>query len=308
MVLEKEVENEIINCYMNYSYKELSKRLNVSIRTIQYIITKYDLPKKIKEKTKWTKDKLSFLRENYHLGSEYCSENLKIPKQSIRSKASELKLKRGFKTNDILLDTTNKYSCYMLGYLWADGSVFKNNHNKVTSIMISKEDYLDIKEIFDVFGDWYTKDMSKYKKKEHHKDLMLIKTTNPRIFNFLEKHDFCIKSHVSPEKILSKINNHHYFWRGFLDGDGYIKHIKDSNSYGVIFSSTFNYDWSSLETYCEKNSLNYNKYKYTQKSGKNSLFCIQRKKDMLDFLNLIYQDFFGLERKYLTYLNFRANF
>lgn len=305
-MIKKEIVNYIKENYMLKSHNQLSIDLDVSLRTISYVIEKENLPRKINKSIDWNDNKIKLLKENYHRGTKYCSEILNFTEQQIRTKASKLKLKRGYKTNNLLLDLENKYSIYLLGYLWADGSICINNHNKVTQIMISKEDYLNIKYIFDMFGEWNITDMSKYKKKEHYKDLVLIKTTNPDIYDFLKKMDFENKSFVSPQKLLSKISNTHYFWRGFLDGDGCIKFSETKKYYSVVFSSTIDYNWISLSKYCDNFDINFNVYKQILKDGSSSIFCVQRKLDINTLLNNIYKDNFGLERKYNKFIEFKT--
>ncbi len=138
-------------------------------------------------------------------------------------------------------------------------------------------------------------------------------TNNKRIYNFLKKHDYHLKSYMSPDKILSKIPKElkYYFYRGLIDGDGCFYINIKNKLYQFSITSSYEQDWGFMINLCNELDIKYNIKlidrinKRTGKENKSSQFRITNKKGIKKIGEYIYQDYdnIGLKRKYDKYLN-----
>jgi hypothetical protein len=183
---------------------------------------------------------------------------------------------------------------YLLGFIWADGYVKKHKDDgkkrgHIIQLSIAEEGYLDIKHIFDAVGHWYTWNKGK-KKKAHHKQIVLIRTKNKFLHQFLVECDFCDKSIVGADKILEKIPNelHYLFYRGLFDGDG-CWHIGE-NHRSCTFAGHSQHDWGYLAHQLDdlklKHSIRVNKIG----DGGSSYVDIKDRWGMIKFGRYLYQD------------------
>lgn len=299
-----------------------------SIKSIYNIARKL----KIKRDLLWNDEDIQFLKSNYNeFGAIYCAEKLNKNPKNVRQKASKLNLKVGkkqisksrsesllnfqknksnndFKVNvEHFKDIKTKEIAYFLGYFWADGYVNKkksNNHNRAISLNIAKEDADAIKPILDSIGDWNYYHVDK--RTEKHKDMTYISTCNYRISDFLTEHDFTEKSSVSADKIISKIpiELRPLFFRGLIDGDGYVRFDPKYYSRLITITSTIEQDWSYMEDVMKSLNIKYAIYKHTGKKGAYSIISVNGD-NALKFGNYLYhsyeEDKIGLPRKYLKY-------
>ena len=187
---------------------------------------------------------------------------------------------------------------YLLGFLWADGSVAKDRNRITFSINI--DDGKALKNTFLSTGDWTISENYNVRKNEN--PLMIFRITNHLFREFLIDNDYISKSWFSACKILSKIPEHlqHYWWRGLIDGDGNI------HQNCIRIHSGYNQDWTYIKTLSNKLNLTYridkvftiNKNK--KHEGGSSINFI--KKSSLIFGNYIYKDRekdkIGLDRKF----------
>jgi intein/homing endonuclease len=108
---------------------------------------------------------------------------------------------------------------YILGFIWADGNLYKDSIN----ISIKQTDFDNISSIFNQVGNWgYHTRERQSKQTDKTYITTKISINDKKLANFLLKNDFNIKSHTSPNKILSIIPNElkNHFYRGYIDGDG----------------------------------------------------------------------------------------
>lgn len=268
--------------------------------------------KKIKD------DELKFVQENAPMyGIKYCSEKLNRPFATIVYMLKKMKIKpkkAGFeyKINlDDFLNITKKEVAYFLGFLWADGSL--QSSQSIISLEVVKTDGENLEHILSSLGNFKITTRQRFKNgQKFGNEQMRFRMINKELSSFLLSMDFEEKSFVSPFKILNKIpeNLRHYFWRGFLDGDGCIFISNKIKKWGAIlnFWGTINQDWSNLMELCEKMNVFYKIKKYERKkaNGKihsSSTFYINRKADLMIFLDYIYKgDKIGLERKRNKYM------
>ncbi len=182
---------------------------------------------------------------------------------------------------------------YVLGLLWADGHLSNDKNHRGISISLIKEDFVKIMWIFDKIGAWSKRDKFPKLNGKFTKPALVVSSYGKPITNYLLSKDYKEKSYKSPDKILSTIPEHlkHYFIRGYLDGDGCI----GLHSYNLIFTSTYEQDWSFLPKY-------FRIKRRIGKKGKNSSAEVTNKVDFLTYCSYIYHgaenDGIYLPRKY----------
>jgi hypothetical protein len=226
---------------------------------------------------------------------------------------SKYKLKKIIKDNGILLKEkekkvnfsnfnpiNKKEVAYFLGFLWSDGSIYKNE----ISIEIKSNDEEDLLSVLNKFGIW---NISRRIRNNKYK-LTNIRTNNKDISSFLIENDYKDKSIKSPFKILNLINDElkPYFFRGLIDGDGCFCSKKNRSYFSI--TNNINQDWNSIFSLFDNLNI---KYKYNiieRKSGNYSDVVISSKKEITKLGNYIYGknfDNIGFFRKYNTYLEIK---
>lgn len=267
-------------------------------------------------KEMWSDNDLKFLNNNYaKYGVNYCAEKLKVNRRRIISKANSLGLKTDIiiksenknklKVNyDLFNNNFTKESVYILGLLWADGHVRKEN--KTTSISCVESDINEVIPIFLKTGDWMiSNSIKKYFNNNEVKTQKKISTTTWGLFNILKKYGFLNKSIGCPINFLNKIpdNLKNYWFRGFLDGDGCIRLGKKYGS-SIVFSGPYNQNWLFLENLCNELKIHFLIDRRIVKLGGHSYFTIYRKNDVKILGDYLYSNYdnIGFSRKYKKYL------
>lgn len=272
-----------------------------------------------KKNLSWTPELIEFIKTNYPLeGSVGCSSKLKISIQQIQDIVKFYKIKMPKKNRILLINKrindTKKYkiytekflspsdpqTCYILGLLWADGSIRGANDNSVR-LTLKQEDGENVIPIIKTTGNWSIK---KVQYKIHRNPVICFRCCDKIFHHFLVIHDYYEKSYKSAEKIISIIPEdfRHYWWRGYFDGDGTL----NKNNYGISITSTFNQDWSFLNLL--PSNVSY-KIKQYQRSVGGKIQSYSRavmwgRENVLTFLNYIYAGpRFGINRKYTRYQN-----
>jgi hypothetical protein len=214
--------------------------------------------------------------------------------------------------NHIDINIDDKYFCYILGLIWADGTVSLGDGNRVSIKMV--ED--DVNNIYDIlFRIYKWKTQVDIPKNDIWKKSVRLSVTDKRFKSFLIDNDYVEKSQKSPTKILSKIPkyNQKYFLRGLFDGDGcfFYKRYKNGAVCRIAsITSSYEQDWS-----CLTKMLIYINCKFTirkvinnkDKNHKSSVLTISRS-DIIRFGNYLYEDNFGLKRKYDKYLEIKNSY
>jgi hypothetical protein len=201
-------------------------------------------------------------------------------------------------------ENLTKESSYILGLLWADGHLMKKS--KLTSINMSADDILEIKDIFLKTGNWrISPPFKKFFNNKEVKSQIKISSTTWGLYYILEKYNYLQKSSVSPDYLLNNMpqNLKKYWFRGYLDGDGCIR-FKDKKYMSIVFAGPYNQNWNFLINLCKSLDIKFYIKKYEVKLGGYSQFVIYRKNDVRAFCNYIYEDFndMGLKRKYEKFL------
>lgn len=207
--------------------------------------------------------------------------------------------------------TTNEVA-YVLGFLWADGSIYHKDYQYRIEIEIAKSDADVLYNTFFCLGKW---NIQTRRRKRAKQASVKFGCNNRFLYQFLRDMEYDNKSVKSPTKILSRIPTklHHYFWRGYLDGDGCIYLTKKNgrvNGIRVNFWGTYQQDWTDLRLLCTSLGVNVTTYKYDRivrgKHQKSSSLYILGKDGRKTFLNYIFQgEPIGLTRKMLKYHLFR---
>lgn len=194
---------------------------------------------------------------------------------------------------------------YFLGFLWADGYIAKNTNS--IEINILESDFTVLSPTFSVVAEW------NIFHKQRRRDGKLFGSPQikaqralPLLKTFLLEHGYNQKSGGSPFQILSTIPKslHHYWWRGYFDGDGSLA-ISKNGCRNLAFWSVFNQDWNDLIKLMKTLGATYTIYFYDRKCGKSSALTSTRKESILKFGNYIYPNLeydFGLRRKFDKFL------
>jgi hypothetical protein len=198
---------------------------------------------------------------------------------------------------------------YLLGIFYADGCIRNTSRSKNTMSLTSKtSDAITIYDSIMKTGKWKF-----YSYKRATGSVSYFKLNSRKLITFLRENDYEEKSTRSADKILSKIPAHlrSYWFRGFLDGDGFIRSRAGSGC-ELGFAGDIRQDWHFMEELCKQLNIEYKiiKQEYKTKTGKiyrGSTFSIYNTINSLTILNYIYQnrdaDKIGLYRKYEKYLS-----
>jgi hypothetical protein len=294
-----------------------------------------NLKLKAKKNNSFTDDELKFLIKNYSSrGVEFCSNYLGRTKEAVCGKAHDLNLfvnsdvksqniskKRkinNYKKYDVnnIINISNKHVAYFLGYLWADGNL-NNTNSHLTSINLIKDDAEFLYNIIISFSSGWTmgREVKRFWKNDageikQAKNQRTIRSYSQELYLFLSENDYENKSNINFNKIWTKIpdNLKIYFILGLFDGDGHFNYQLRNKKYHsgeFVISGSYDYDWTVLEDFCNKNNIEYSIYRLDVKLGQVSRFIVRKKKSLIKLFNLFYSnDFHGLKRKYLKFLKY----
>jgi hypothetical protein len=210
------------------------------------------------------------------------------------------------------LTSINEELSYILGLLWADGTIYKNAIN----VELKKEDMLALLPTFESIGSWNYYERQRVKKGLPFGSVQSqLNTSNKHLVNFLISMDYKNKT-VGPRKILQHIGDQYEtcFWHGFFDGDGCLYIGNGANkSITLQFWSGIDQDWSPLTTFLQKHDTSYKIWKYERQkpSGvvhRSSCLGVKNTNSIRNILSLFYdKESKGLVRKYDKYLKLVEN-
>lgn len=166
----------------------------------------------------------------------------------IASKGQHFPWETDFK---ILSDLSNPKVCYLLGLLWADGSVAKERNRITLSTTGPDTEFLD--NLFIGLGSWNKNHKATARKKAHWLEQYHYNISNPFYKDWLANYGYMGKSLGSPEKIIEAIpEKNRYLWLlGFFDGDGSI--TKDGSL--IDLAGNYYLDWSYLSNFLHFNNI-----------------------------------------------------
>lgn len=207
------------------------------------------------------------------------------------------------------LDVKMPEVAYFLGYMWADGYVRKTKSGVYALILaILKKDYLMIKHSLKKLGKWRVYEFTNRTGNVNSN----IQTANIPLVKWLLEKDYGQKSFVPPTKILNHIPKelHHYFWRGYMDGDGHFR-IR-GGVYHFSFSARYDYDWSRHVRCLNSLRIKHHISKTIQDAGRASNVVCSNMKGTYTFGSYLYKnreiDKIGLDRKYNKWLECKKRF
>jgi hypothetical protein len=278
-----------------------------------------------------TQNEIELLKDNYpKFGSGYCMKLLNISKNRLfgltqklglkllpetRSRISSEKNFNPLKKQKVnpaqFISPTNPLICYILGLLWADGTInfidTEIKHKNTVSLATTFPDSIYFKSLFLQTGDWGIWEGSGFKKTW--KPRCNIYTNNHFLAKFLYENDYKSKSFKSADKILSIIPEQlqKYFFLGVTDGDGCFIFHRQSSHYTYQISSGYDQDWNYFINLCKKLQIEYSIHRAISRRGHKSssfvIYGIYNVKKIGEYLYSSYkEDNIGLFRKYEKYL------
>jgi hypothetical protein len=205
--------------------------------------------------------------------------------------------------NNINIDFENKYFCYILGLLWGDGYISKDGKDGRVSVTMISEDLDTLVPLFNKIGKWRVNK----RVRKGNKEQLTIRVSDKSFYELLLTLDYDKKSKTSPNKVveLLPINNIKYFLRGFFDADGcfYI----NSNTRQCIITSNYHQNWDFISKLYEYKGWKYSIGRHHYKNGSSSFIRITNK-SIIEFGEYIYDDFFGLNRKYIKFVKIKESY
>lgn len=273
---------------------------------------------------------LEFIKNNYSIhGTKYCAEALGFTREQIKGKASqlgcklpkELKEKQKIETRsenrnktlskidfDSIIDLSDPYILYLLGYIWADGSVTGNKKykNKYVTLAIAEEDGNELLPIINklkINKDWTN---HSYPQKNNWKTIMNISNFDWIFAEYLRRLGFCDKSSEPPTKLFSIIGDAYkkFFILGFFDGDGSVSVAGggEPTRISVCFAGPANQNWDFIIEFMNSIDIDCRISIDSRGKGSTSLVSIRKRKDCYKFLKFLYQERdtlkLGLSRKF----------
>ena len=200
----------------------------------------------------------------------------------------------------------NAEKAYTLGFLWGDAHIrsykiksgISNIHH--TQLEIVRKDLDQIKDYFNVWGNWYLN----YRSRKNRQEQGILTNFNGEFGWFLTVNNYLIKSKSEPTKILSIIPQDlkHYWWRGFIDADGcfYCKDI----AFQFSMAGSYGQSWEEFVSLLK--ALGIEKYQIQQrihKKSKSSAIRMSNRKNIIILGDYIYSgETLGLKRKYDKFL------
>ncbi len=195
---------------------------------------------------------------------------------------------------------------YLLGFIWADGTVYQPNGG--ITIACVKEDMDTLEKVFDKIGLWRKTSLQFGKRRLQR----VFRTYNRTLCNWFVSMGYKEKSIRDCNLILKHIpkNLHYMFFRGYFDGDGCI-YINKSGNAGVSVAGSYSQDWSSFIELGKELNITFSILRRKQSTGNSSTINLRRNKFIMPFLNYIYQNYeqdsIGLDRKYKKFLAYQKH-
>lgn len=319
-------EFDILKTYYPLGGKVLAKQHlpNRSLVSVWQTAKKLGLDYQYKNLKTWTKEESEFLKQNYSSkGAEYCSQVLNKSSSKVRARANNfgLILDKPFRVDkekvlvyrdfNNIFDLNNPKILYLLGFIWADGYIGKtvtiSNVSKDLDEIIEKIDL--VKLLLGV--------SIKYRQPQRNgwQPQTAITFGNKEVIQFLVDNNYT-KSRLNEPIILDKISEHlkHYWFRGYLDGDGCIYYIASNKaqcylSFSGNSHSTYQFLQDLGQQFSVVPSIKCRKSRINSTYARVTFEGIKRALPILDYIYQGWDEFnLGLERKYQKYLLLKTTF
>lgn len=195
---------------------------------------------------------------------------------------------------DPFIEFASPEHAYLLGFIWADGTIYSQYKRKSIRIEIKEDDMNELRKVLDATGKWtYMR-----RERSNRSPQVTAECSNAKLVAFLIDHDYGDKSKASPTKIMESMpdNLHEFFLRGWIDGDGCFYTGKTSRQFTI--AGSFDQDWSALKSIADRLDITYGISKRANKF-KSSAFRISNKNGIQKIGEFVYQtrQDIGLPRK-----------
>ena len=195
---------------------------------------------------------------------------------------------------------------YILGLLWADGHLGKNNNNIVLTSTYPDADYIE-NEMKNLGWNIFRRKDLKY---PSWKERCTIHTSNNLIKEFLLSIGFSDRTLGLYNVInIIPVENLSYFWRGLSDGDGCFYYRHETSQAAFSIASNYNQNWDDLEKYLLNNSIYHSIERKKSDNGSYSKLHICNFPEVIKWGDIIYKEFdqdsIGLRRKYDKYIQIK---
>lgn len=198
-----------------------------------------------------------------------------------------------------LMEIKSPQAAYILGFIWADGYLYKKSNT--CSIEIIKSDLDVLENIFTSIYPW----KKSYRNRPHRQPQGCLYTTNKALVDFLREYKYQNKTVTCPKSIIEKIpiKWQYLWWRGYLDGDGCIYVNKTNHCYQITFAGAYQSDWSGRKEFLDILKVSSNIQFSKKPLSKSSNLRITSYVNCRKLLDYIYQDNIqiGLPRKLQKY-------
>lgn len=198
--------------------------------------------------------------------------------------------------SDIFIKNFTPESAYLLGFIWADGYLIRNE----IRVECVKTDIDTLFPVFNKTGVWNQYDRTRPNRKPQSN----LYTANTQIYEFLQSCDYKAKTNKSADVILNKIpkNLHHYWFRGLFDGDGCWYINTKNKAYQASIAGGYEQDWSYLENKLKELNIKFSLQRRELKVGsKMSVIRLTSRTACRQFGEYIYKNYeddnIGLSRK-----------
>ena len=300
--------------YMDMEYSQIGTILGRSEGAVRAKCFDLNLYKK---ELPWTDEELDFLKDNYmQMSKNEISEILNRSTSAIGLKASRMGLKKypyycDYHFFDII-DTEEK--AYWLGFIMADGNVYKNKKTNSACISIELQ-YGDINHLrklnksingnYNITDRWRTCSLSNSNKLNH--------SCQIRIFSIIMYHSF-EKMGLTDDKtytvsfpaISEELYRH--LLRGYFDADG--RFGLSNNRLWISFITASKNLNDDLVKYISSKNICIHEYSYLNEYG-NVMYApeITSNDDKIKFLDFIYEGAsIYLDRKYKKYIKAKEKY
>jgi len=268
------------------------------------------------------KEHEDFIRENYPTkGVKYCADILGLKASTVSGFVYRKKLKldkdslyKIYSKNIINIDDyiniQNPEIAYILGLIWADGSVILSNNKSKTPVIKHSCVKYDSEHTNLIFEKLKWRNYESENLKSIVKNKMVVNWISSReLGNYLILNNY--RNKEKGTNIFKNFPNFlSHFLRGFFDGDGCFTITKYSkNKYkqsAVYFSSSSNQDWTFITEILDSLNVKYGMRINSDFMGKSSQLYIVDSLSIYNLCFFLYKDSDGirLERKYEKYKEF----
>jgi hypothetical protein len=203
----------------------------------------------------------------------------------------------------------NDETIYILGYMWADGSLHEKKQwpeYYLTSFSIVEDDAKCIESTINRLN-WPVRLIQRTyaSRRPNERPMTRFSTGIWQLGYYLSLFDYHIKSYTQPTKILNLIppNKHYLFFRGYSDGDGTIYIDKHHFSWSV--SSRIDQDWQFMKDVFRELNIKGRIHRAIRSRSATASFHACGNRASYEWCRYLYQDYennpIGLPRKYIRF-------